>query len=265
MVHESRCRRGENRKKIDINACLWEAEDEWAGWWSWGDTQKKAPGTAAGYLTQLSLPPQPHAFCIGNFPFPTWGPTKGLIALFKNKQSVISMIHSTKLHHLELWMCVCFKFKSNAFTLELLLYKSYAVYFQVLHVILLKLKEELIEAPNVSSFFFFNSCTIFSRAHLEDGMCSEQYITCTSLYYTCRRRQCMFNACAVLHPTLVPEYGHRRSPWQNEEIITGRQLQKVHYWFISSAFQVPNNVKVTSSILSDALKNIVFPPNQSWM
>lgn len=186
------------------------------------------------------------------------------------------MIHSTKLHRLELWMRACFKFKSNAFILELLLYKSYTVYCWVLHVISLKLKEELIEAPNASSFlflfFFFKSLYHFSRAHLEDGMCTEQYITCTSLYYTCVCWQCMFNACAVLHPMLFPCMQQRnmaaelwrRSSWQNEEIITGRQLQNVRYWFISGAFEVPNNVKVTSSILSDALKNIVFPPNQSW-
>lgn len=75
-------------------------------------------------------------------------------------------------------MCACFKFKSNAFTLELLLYKSYTIY-----IILLKLKEELIEAPNVSSFlfflgFFFNPCTVLAELiwRMSIGMIYHMYL-----------------------------------------------------------------------------------------
>lgn len=162
-------------------------------------------------------------------------------------------------------MRACFKFQSNAFTLKLLLHKNYGVHFWVFDVISLKLKEELIESPNVSSFFFFNSLELIWRTGCVRNNLS--HVACSIIYVDAD------NVCLRHALCYIPCSSHacsthcvwKRSPRQNEEIITGRQLQNVRYWFISGAFLVPNNVKVTSSILSDALKNIVFPPNQSWI
>lgn len=126
------------------------------------------------------------------------------------------MIHSTKLLHLQLWMRASFKFKSNAFTLELLLCKSYTVYCWVPYVISLKLKEELIEAPNVSFFFlflFFNPCTVLAELIWRMGCVRNNisHVLCSIIHVDADNVCLMHALCSshVLPMRAAAEYGRR--------------------------------------------------------